>query len=139
MGRSRAHRRGGQPALSDAELLCLAVAQQLLVVGSERRWSRFASKHPAGSFPYLPRQSGFGKRLRQRRPACHGHPKQARDTESWHDVLRLVDFTPMPCAASRETGKRSGLAAHAGYGYCASPSGTGQRHCRLATSRTAGA
>jgi len=46
----------------------------------------------------------------------------ARDTESWHDPLRLVDSTPLPCAASRETVRRSDLAGHAGYGYCASHS-----------------
>lgn len=43
----------------------------------------------------------------------------ARDSASWHDQLRLVDSTPLPCAASRETVKRSELAGHAGYGYCA--------------------
>jgi hypothetical protein len=36
------------------------------------------------------------------------------------DQLRLVDSTPVPCAASRETVKRSALAGHAGYGYCQS-------------------
>jgi hypothetical protein len=46
----------------------------------------------------------------------------ARDTPSWHDLLRLVDSTSLPCAASRETVKRSDLAGHAGYGYCASHS-----------------
>jgi hypothetical protein len=46
----------------------------------------------------------------------------ARDTASWHDLLRLVDSTPLPCAASRETVRRSDLAGHAGYGYCASHS-----------------
>ena len=36
--------------------------------------------------------------------------------------MRLLDSTPLPCAASRETVKRSELAGHAGYGYCASHS-----------------
>ncbi len=123
LGWSRAHRRGRKPALTDAELLCLAVAQQLLGFASERRWIRFASKHLAGSFPYLPQQSGFGKRLRASGgPLAAVITELARDTESWHDVLRLVDSTPVPCAASRETVKRSDLAGHAGYGYCASHS-----------------
>src|SRR5215211_940893 len=39
---------------------------------------------------------------------------------SWWDELRLVDSTPVPCAASRETVHRSDLAGHAGYGYCKS-------------------
>jgi hypothetical protein len=46
----------------------------------------------------------------------------ARDVESWHELLRLCDSTPLPCAASRETVQRSELAGHAGYGYCAAHS-----------------
>lgn len=45
----------------------------------------------------------------------------AQDTETWHDVLWLLDATPIPCGRSRETAKRSELAGHAGYGYCAPP------------------
>jgi hypothetical protein len=37
-------------------------------------------------------------------------------------ALRLIDSTPVPCGASRETAKRSDLAGDAGYGYCASHS-----------------
>lgn len=123
LGWSRARRRGRKPVLTDAELLCLAVAQQLLGIASERRWIRFAGKHLGGLFPYLPQQSGFGKRLRASGGLLAAVITElARDTESWHDVLRLVDSTPLPCAASRETVKRSDLVGHAGYGYCASHS-----------------
>ncbi len=41
---------------------------------------------------------------------------------TWDDQLRLIDSTPLPCAASRETVKRSDLAGDAGYGYCRSHS-----------------
>lgn len=34
----------------------------------------------------------------------------------------MTDATPVPCGVSRETVKRSELAEHAGYGYCASHS-----------------
>jgi hypothetical protein len=44
----------------------------------------------------------------------------AAHTPSWGDQLRLVDSTPVPCAASRQTVRRSALAGHAGYGYCKS-------------------
>jgi len=64
LGWSRDHRPGRKPALDDAELLCLAVAQQLLGIASERRWIRYARKNLAGMFPHLPGQSGYGKRLR---------------------------------------------------------------------------
>lgn len=46
----------------------------------------------------------------------------ARQVPTWLDDLRLIDSTPVPCAASRETVKRSDLAGDAGYGYCASHS-----------------
>ena len=123
LGWSRQHRPGRRPVLSDAELLCLAVAQHLLGISSERRWIRYARAHLGAMFPHLPGQSGYGKRLRaQGGLVAAVITELARDCASWHDQLRLVDSTPLPCAASRETVKRSDLAGHAGYGYCASHS-----------------
>jgi hypothetical protein len=123
LGWSRAHRRGRKPRLTDAELLCLAVAQQLLEFASERRWIRYARSELTGMFPHLPGQSGFSKRLRQAGPLIAAVITElARDTPSWEEHLRLLDSTPLPCAASRETVKRSDLAGDAGYGYCASHS-----------------
>ena len=123
LGWSRDHRPGRKPALSDAELACLAAAQHLLGIASERRWIRYARAHLAGMFPHLPGQSGYGKRLRAGGGLLAAVITElARDTASWHDLLRLADSTPLPCAASRETVKRSDLAGHAGYGYCASHS-----------------
>jgi hypothetical protein len=46
----------------------------------------------------------------------------ARQSPSWHDPVRLIDATPVPCGTSRETVKRSELAGWAGYGYCAAHS-----------------
>lgn len=123
LGWSRARIRGRKPALSDAELLCLAAAQHLLGISSERKWIRYAHRHLAGMFPDLPGQSGFGKRLRnQAGLVSAAMTVLARDIPSWHEDLRLVDSTPLPCGTSRETVKRSDLAGHAGYGYCPSHS-----------------
>jgi hypothetical protein len=123
VGWSRDHLPGRKPQLSDAELICLAVAQQLLGFSSERRWIRYARAHLRSLFPLIPKQSGFGKRLRAQGGLLAAVITElARDTASWHDALRLLDSTPLPCAASRETVKRSDLAGHAGYGYCASHS-----------------
>jgi hypothetical protein len=123
LGWSRQRRPGRKPVLSDAELVCLAVAQHLLGIASERRWIRWARVHLRATFPAIPGQSGFGKRLRAQGGLLAAVITElARDTPSWHDLLRLVDSTPLPCAASRETVKRSDLAGHAGYGYCASHS-----------------
>ncbi len=46
----------------------------------------------------------------------------ARVSPSFCDRIRLLDSTPVPCGASRETVKRSDLAGWAAYGYCASHS-----------------
>ena len=46
----------------------------------------------------------------------------AQRCPSWFDDLWMTDATPVPCGTSRETVKRSALAGHAGYGYCASHS-----------------
>jgi hypothetical protein len=112
---------GRKPKLTDAELVCLAVAQVLLGCSSERRWLRFAGCRLGHLFPYLPTPSAYNKRLRRAAPlVALAIQDLAAHTPSWCDQLRLVDSTPVPCAASRETVKRSALAGHAGYGYCKS-------------------
>ncbi|RCV47151.1 hypothetical protein DEF23_27295, partial [Marinitenerispora sediminis] len=40
----------------------------------------------------------------------------ARAIPTWHEKLRLMDGTPLRCAASRVTVDRSGLGGIAGYG-----------------------
>ena len=45
LGCSRTHRRGRKPALTDAELLCLVVAQQLLGEVRRATFLRFAAFH----------------------------------------------------------------------------------------------
>jgi hypothetical protein len=110
---------GRPPKLSDAELVCLAVAQVLLGVASERRWLRFAGQRLGHLFPYLPTASAYNRRLRRAAPlVALALQDIAAHTPSWCDQLRLVDSTPLPCAASRQTVRRSALAGHAGCGYC---------------------
>lgn len=122
-GLSRTHVPGRRPVLTDAELLCLVVAQQLLQFDSETRWVRYARTHLVDMFPAMPGQSGYNKRVRAAGPLiAMVITELARDTPSWHELLRLVDSTPVPAGTSRETVKRSNLAGDAGYGYCASHS-----------------
>jgi hypothetical protein len=112
---------GRRPKLSDAELVCLAIAQVLLGCNSERRWLRLAGQRLGHLFPYLPTASAYNRRLRRAGSlVALAIQDLAAHTPSWGDQLRLVDSTPVPCAASRETVKRSALAGHAGYGYCKS-------------------
>lgn len=111
---------GRPPLLSDAELLCVAIARVLLGFAGERHWVRYARKHLRHLFPYLPDQSGYGKRLRAAGPLiARVIRKLAEVTTTGVPALRLIDSTPVPCGMSRETAKRSELAGEAGYGYCA--------------------
>ena len=116
-------RPGGPKRLSDAELVCLAVAQVLLGARSEHHWLRMCYARVGHLFPYLPHQPGYHKRLKAAAPllaAAMDH--LARQCPSWYDPVRLIDATPVPCGASRETVKRSELAGWAHYGYCAAHS-----------------
>ena len=112
----------GRPArISSAELICLAVAQVLLDCPQERRFLRFAEQRLGHLFPYIPGQSGFNKRLRRLVPelvATLG--SLPRLSPSFCDRWRLLDSTPLPCAASRATVERTQLAGYASYGYCRS-------------------
>ncbi|MPY80145.1 MAG: IS982 family transposase [Actinophytocola sp.] len=115
--------RGRRPRLTDAELVTLAVAQALLGYHSEHRWIRFALVNLRGMFRYLPKQPGYHKRLKAAEPLLSkAILALAEQCPSWFDDTWMTDATPVPCGTSRETVKRSELAGHAGYGYCASHS-----------------
>ena len=118
--RPRARR---NPKITDAELACLAVAQILLDCPSERRFIRFAIVRLSHLFPYLPKQPGYNKRMRALAPQIVRLLNAiAFASPSWCDGIRLLDSTPVPCGASRQTVKRSRFAGDAAYGYCASHS-----------------
>jgi len=117
--------RGRRPEFTDSELLTLAVAQVLLRYDGERRWMRHVHSNPElhAMFPHVPKQSGYNKRLRGAQPLlCKTIIALAMCCPSWFDDLWITDATPVPCGMSRETVKRSDLAGHANYGYCASHS-----------------
>ena len=114
---------GIAPRICDAEVVTLAVMQALLGFTSEARWLRFADEHLRHLFPYLPQQPGYNKRLRRLATTLNWLiGALARDTSVWTDDVWVVDSTPIECARSRETVRRSDLAGWAEYGYCASHS-----------------
>jgi hypothetical protein len=116
-------RPGRRPRISDAEVICLAVAQVLLDCAKERRFLRFVRRRLGHLFPYVPGQSGYNKRVRDLAPQIVALlSRLARLSPSWCDDLRLVDATPVPCGQSRQTVERSEFAGHAAYGYCAAHS-----------------
>jgi hypothetical protein len=112
---------GRPPKLSDAELICLAVAQVLLGYDSERRWLRAVGGRLGHLFPYVCGQAAYNRRLRRAAPLVSQllHAL-AIGSPSWCDQWRLLDATPVPCGTSRQTVKGSELAGWAGYGRDAS-------------------
>ena len=114
---------GIAPRLTDAELVTLAVMQALQGRTSEARWLRYARAELRHLFPYLPQQPGYNKRLRALADTLRWLIGElAHDTRLWTDDVWVVDSTPVECARSRETVRRSELAGWAEYGYCASHS-----------------
>lgn len=114
---------GLKPQVSDAELATLAVMQALTSFTSEARWLRHARARLRHLFPYLPKQPGYNKRLRKLAGTLNWLIRRlGEDTSMWSDDVWVADSTPIECARSRETVKRSDLAGWAEYGYCASHS-----------------
>jgi hypothetical protein len=119
-------RRGGPgrpPGASDAELVCLALAQVLLCCDDERHWLRAAVARAGHLFPRLLGQSEYNDRVKSAAPLMEAALRWLADhTPGSAELLRLMDATPVPCGQSVVTAKRSDLAGYAGYGYCASHS-----------------
>ncbi|MGH2804101.1 MAG: IS982 family transposase [Thermoleophilaceae bacterium] len=114
---------GRPPRITDAELITLAVAQMFLGCPNDRKFLALARWRLGHLFPYLPKQPGYNKRLRQLAPTIGRIITHlAVHSPSFCDRLRLLDSTPVPCGQSRETARRSELAGHADYGYCRSHS-----------------
>ena len=114
---------GRPPKITDAELITLAIAQVFLEVPNDRKFLAFAGYRVGHLFPYLPKQPGYNKRLRSLAPEIARTINYlAFESPSLYDRLRLLDSTPVPCGASRETTRRSEFAGVAAYGYCRSHS-----------------
>src|SRR5215831_9632238 len=114
---------GKPPEVSDAELVCLAVAQVLLRFDDERHWLRAAPKLVGHLFPRLLRQSEYNERVKAAAPLMEAALRWlAARTPASAELLRLMDATPISCGQSAVTARRSGLFGYAGYGYCPSHS-----------------
>jgi hypothetical protein len=110
-------------SVTDAEVVTLCVAQAIMGIPSDRRFLAVASKHLCHLFPRVPGQAGYYKRRRRLVDTLEWLMEVfASQSPGFHDDLLLVDSTPVECARSRETVKRSQLADAADYGYCASHS-----------------
>jgi hypothetical protein len=109
--------------VTDAEVVTLAIAQAIMGIPSDRRFLAVATKRLGHLFPVLPKQSGYLKRRRRLTESLEWLMGVfASQSPGFYDDLLLVDSTPVECARSRETVKRSALADAADYGYCTSHS-----------------
>jgi hypothetical protein len=109
--------------LTDAEVVTLCVAQVVMGIPSDERFLRAARKQLSHLFPALPKRPGYLKRRQRLSDTIEALIAVfARDSPGFHDDLVLVDSTPVECARSVETTRRSQLADAADYGYCASHS-----------------
>ena len=118
--------RGGKNArrmLTDAEVVTLCVAQAMMGISSDARFLRVARKQLAHLFPVLPNRPGYLKRRQRLSETIEWLTGVfASESPGYSDDLVLVDSTPVECARSVETTRRSQLADAADYGYCVSHS-----------------
>jgi Transposase DDE domain len=116
-------RENAKRSLTDAEVVTLCVAQAIMGIPSDRRFLALARKHLRHFFPKLPAQPGYFKRRRRLAETIEWLIGVfASQSPGFHDDLLLVDSTPVECARSPETVRRSALADAADYGYCRSHS-----------------
>src|SRR5215208_4048266 len=109
--------------ITDAEVVTLCVAQAMMGIPSDQRFLQVAGKRlsapvsavaPAAGLLEAPAAAGRGHRGADRRV-------RAPEPGSDHDLL-VIDSTPVECARSVETVRRSALGDAADYGYCRSHS-----------------
>jgi len=113
----------GKRILTDAEVVTLAVAQAIMGIPSDARFVAVAGKRLSHLFPRLPKRPGYYKRRERLSDTIEALIAVfARDSPGYHDDLVLVDSTPIECARSIETTRRSQLADAADYGYSAAHS-----------------
>jgi hypothetical protein len=109
--------------VTDAEVVTLCVAQAIMGIPSDRRFLKAARKQLRHLFPEIPSQSAYFKRRRRLADTIEWLMGVfASQSPGFRDDLLLIDSTPVECARSRETVKRSALADAADYGWCASHS-----------------
>ena len=114
---------GRPPRTTDPELICLAVAQVVLDCHSDRQFLAIAAGRLQHLFPIRPKLSGYHQRVRRLAPQiAQALAMLATEVAGQQQPVRLLDSTPIPCAQSRTTVRRSAFAGIASYGYCASHS-----------------
>jgi DDE family transposase len=115
--------RNARRRVTDAEIATLCVAQAIMGIPSDRRFLAVARKRLGDLFPELPKQPGFHKRRARLAETIEWLIGVfAAESPGFGDDVLLIDSTPVECARSRETTRRSALADAADYGWCGSHS-----------------
>lgn len=115
--------RNARRSVTDAEVVTLCVAQAIMGIPSDPRFLAVATKRLCHLFPKLPKRPGFHKRRARLADTIEALIAEfGRHSAGWTDDLLLVDSTPVECARSLETARRSQLGDAADYGYSASHS-----------------
>jgi len=87
---------GRPPRITDAELITLAIAQVFMGLPNDRQFLALAGYRLSHLFAYLPRQSGYNKRLRALTPQIERAINYlAFCSPGWCDPLRLLDPGPL--------------------------------------------
>lgn len=114
-------RPGPTGAITDAELVALAVAQAAMGVPSDRQFLGLVGKVLPGWFPHLPSQSQYNRRLRRLAPLIASVQLRVSELIAVSD-LRIADGTLIGVANYAGCASRSEFAGSAAYGYCAAKS-----------------
>ena len=116
--KSAPDRPGRQAEVTDAEIVCIAVAQAHLRFENERKWHRAAPKLIGHLFPRLLSQSQYNVRVRGLADVMqHAVFWLATAGPSSRDGVRLIDGTKVICGMSSTTARHSNLFGYCGYGY----------------------
>lgn len=109
--------------ITDAEVVTLCVAQAMMGIPSDERFLAVAAKRLRHLFPQLPKRPGYWKRRQRLAEVIEALIGEfAKRSPGFDHDLLVVDSTPVECARSVETVRRSALADAADYGYCRSHS-----------------
>jgi hypothetical protein len=109
--------------ITDAEVVTLCVAQAMLGIPSDERFLAVAAKRLSHLFPRLPQRPGYWKRRQRLAEVIEALIGEfAKLSPGFDHDLLVVDSTPVECARSVETVRRSQLADAADYGFCRSHS-----------------
>src|SRR5215210_4785107 len=109
--------------ITDAEVVTLCVAQAMMGIASDERFLATAAKRLAHLFPQRPKRPGYWKRRQRLAEVIEALIAEfARMSPGFDHDLLVVDSTPVECARSVVTVRRSQLGDAADYGYCRSHS-----------------